>query len=424
MSAPVLPDQAYAVALLCLPSLWPARLAALLGLRRVRGPDEALLGDDPMVARRSAREAWSLVRDGRAGADQVVRRALGGRADVTEVTAAWARAAIGLDVEALWARHVHDGVRVDLLGSPGYPTALASDPSAPYAVFRKGSATGLEGPCVAIIGTRRCTPLGRDIAIEFAETLSRAGAKVVSGLALGIDGAAHEGALRASRATPIGVVAGGFDIPYPARHRRLWLDVAAAGALVSEWPLGTRSEGWRFPARNRIIAALADAVVVIESRASGGSMITAEQALVRGKAVFAVPGSIRSPASIGTNRLLCDGAIPACAVDDVIDTLGLRKPVRRRAQRPEPVGTAAEVLLAVGWEPTPIDVVLRRCDGTRASVTLDLAHLEMAGWLCNGPGGWQRLQAEGSQSPDHAPPSPVALPSESCPGTSRSSPDR
>jgi len=407
-----LPDEAYAVALLSLPALWPGRLAALLGLHREgKEPPPSLLDESDRP--RSAAEAWALVTSGRVARDLAVRQALGPRVDGAAVTAEWVKRATVVDVGALWDRHRRAGVVVDLLGSPGYPGALARDPAAPYALFRSGAQPALRPPCVAIVGTRRCTPLGREIALEFGDELTAAGARVVSGLALGIDAAAHEGALRATRrqlaarddpsdpgtvgrvAPPVGVVAGGFDIPYPARHRRLWQDVAAVGALVSEWPLGTRSEGWRFPARNRIIAALADAVVVVESRAAGGSIVTADQALVRDRPIFAVPGSVRSPASVGTNRLLREGAMPACTPRDVIGYLklsvpGFSAPFPSIATRAEPSGLAGEVLCAVGWEPTPVEVVLRRCALARAEVTLQLAHLELDGWVTNGPAGWQR----------------------------------
>ncbi|GAC1314776.1 MAG: DNA-processing protein DprA [Acidimicrobiales bacterium] len=387
-----LPQEAYVVGLLTLPQLWPSRLAALLGMQREQRRGASLFGADEAVIRRTPAEAWSLVRSGSVRTDRSVRRALGARSDPDMLGPAWAEAAAGIDLESLWARHREAGVVVDLLGSPGYPPVLRADSGAPYALFRSGSHPDLTGVSVAIVGTRRCTPLGRELAAEYGEVLSQAGARVVSGLALGIDAGAHEGALRAGAAPPVGVVAGGFDRPYPARHRTLWRDVQRAGALVSEWPLGTQSEGWRFPARNRIIAAIADAVVVVESRISGGSVITAEQALIRDRPVFAVPGSVRSPASEGTNRLLRDGAIPACAVDDVVAFLELKKFASPSRARPAPQGQPGEVLAAVGWEPTPMDVILRRCPLGRASVALELAHLELDGWVRNGPGGWQRVQ--------------------------------
>ena len=297
----VLPDEAYAAALLGLPALWPARLGALLGLGR-RGPR------CERGARRSARTAWELVRRGRA-VEVAALRSLLTEADPDAVAAMWAAAASRVDVGRAWAAYRRLGARVDILGDDGYPARLAGAPGAPYVLFRSGSRLDLDGRTAAVVGTRRCTPAGRAIASEFGGALAGAGVRVVSGLALGVDGAAHQGALDAGGGCPIGVVAGGFDRPYPVRHRQLWQRVAAAGTLVSEWPLGARSEGWRFPARNRLIVALSEVVVVVESGERGGSMVTAELAAERGVPVLAVPGSIRNPAAAGPTA--CSGTVPS-----------------------------------------------------------------------------------------------------------------
>src|SRR5204862_1786721 len=144
-----------------------------------------------------------------------------------------------------------------------------------------------------------------------------AGVAVISGLALGIDGAAHAGALEADIAPPIAVVGSGLDVIYPWRHRALWGAVEKQGVVLGEAPLGAAPEPWRFPARNRIVAALADVVIVVESRETGGSMHTVAEALRRDRPVFAAPGPVRSPTSTGTNRLLRDGAQVVCDATDV-----------------------------------------------------------------------------------------------------------
>jgi DNA processing protein len=233
----------------------------------------------------------------------------------------------------------------------------------------------------------------------------------VSGLALGIDGAAHAGALAARAAAPegragppVGVVAGGLDRPYPARHRILWREVAAAGVLFSEAPLGTTNESWRFPARNRILAALADVIVVVESHASGGSMITADQGLLRGKTVLAVPGPIRSPSSAGSNRLFSEGAGPACDTADILAALALARPMdgpgvaRRESNaardvdtRPAPDPLGAAVLAAVDWAPTATETVLARTELSPGDVAARLATLEIDGWVRGASGWWERL---------------------------------
>ena len=303
--------------------------------------------------------------------------------------AQWAAHAQRTDVGLVWSQHRRAGVTVAVLGSPGYPGLLEADPAPPVALLRAGAPVSPEDRRVAIVGTRRCTPTGREIATELGQALADAGVRVISGLALGIDGAAHQGALQVAGSAPIGVVAGGFDRPYPARHQVLWNQVMARGTLLSEWPLGTRSEGWRFPARNRIIAGLAEAVVVVESRETGGSIVTAEEALRRGVPVLAMPGSIRNPAAAGTNRLISEGATPVCGVDDVFDLLQL---ARRSgpAARPPPGPGGSAVLAALGWEPTTLGALATRTHLDPAEISVALAHLELDGWVSGGGGWWQR----------------------------------
>ena len=178
-----------------------------------------------------------------------------------------------------------------------------------------------------MVGARTPTRYGIGVAAQFGADLSAAGVIVVSGLALGIDGAAHEGACGAG-APPVAVVAGGLDHPYPRRHERLWERVASSGVIVSESPAGVPTEKWRFPVRNRLLAALSDVVIVVESRHHGGSRHTVDTAIDRGIAVGAVPGSIRSATSEGTNALLADGAFPVCSTGDILVALALSGDVR------------------------------------------------------------------------------------------------
>jgi len=159
--------------------------------------------------------------------------------------------------------------------------------------------------------------------MELGAGLAEAGVTVVSGLALGIDGAAHRGALAAAAAPVVGVVGSGLDRVYPYRNLDLWDEVAASGTLLSEAPLGAEPEGWRFPARNRLLVALADVVVVVESKRAGGSMHTVEEAVRRDVVVMAVPGSVRNPAAEGTNLLLSEGCPPVCSTYDVLVALDL-----------------------------------------------------------------------------------------------------
>lgn len=296
-------------------------------------------------------------------------------------------------------RHVRGaGVDVHLRGDPGFPSALADDPEPPAVLYSVGDLRALERRRVAIVGTRRATHYGREVARELGRRLAEGGVAVISGLALGIDGAAHEGALVWPAAMPVGVVGSGLDVVYPRRHARLWERVKHAGALLSEAPLGSAPEPWRFPERNRIIAGLAEVVVVVESRRAGGSMHTVRAALERDIPVMAVPGSVRSRASEGTNQLIAEGAAPVTDVDDVVVALGLStsgtpSPRAASVEGAEAALGAEErrVLDAVDWTPTLTEDVLRRTGLGPAAGAAVLTRLEMAGLVRAGPGWWERV---------------------------------
>ena len=254
---------------------------------------------------------------------------------------AWARSGLTGDVRGIWQRHTQLGITVLTTDCPASPDRLAGDPEAPPVLFCRGDPTTLDRhPTVALVGTRSPTRYGIGVAAQFGADLAAAGASVVSGLALGIDGAAHEGAC-ASGAPPVAVVAGGLDDPYPRRHARLWDRVATQGAVFSESPAGIRTERWRFPKRNHLLAALSDVseCVIPESRHGGGSMHTVSAALDRGIPVGAVPGSIRSPTSEGTNKLLSEGCFPVCDVTDIlVGLVSLCRALAVPAQRRRPGG--------------------------------------------------------------------------------------
>jgi len=363
---PALPDAAYVVALTHLPGMGPRRLDAVLAL--------------------GAREAWAAVCDGRAGRVPEVAEAIGGR--LADLSARWQAAAASVEVARRWADHEQAGVEVLVPGDPAYPDVLRDDPERPAVLYRVGEAADLDGPRVGIVGTRRCTRYGHDVAFEMGRDLSERGVRVVSGLALGIDAAAHRGALEGT-APPIGVVAHGLDVVYPRRNRELFALLRANGVLFSEAPLGVEPEPWRFPARNRIIAGLADAVVVVESHAEGGSLYTVEAAVERGIPVLAVPGSVRSSASVGTNQLVADGTEIARNGDDVLVALGLHAAAsgaRRSDHRPEPGPEARLVLDALGWEPATFEHLAMRTGLGLGPLGVALTHLEADGWLtqCDG----------------------------------------
>jgi DNA processing protein len=352
---PSLPEEAFAVALAAAPSIGPS------GLRRrlASGPPSA---------------AW--------------------------LRACGASGASLHDVADLWRRHTDLGIGVVIAGQPAYPARLAEDPQRPALLFCLGDPTALNGaPTVALVGTRAPTRYGIGVAAQLAADLSATGVSVVSGLALGIDGAAHEGACGAG-APPIAVVAGGLDDPYPRRHARLWERVAALGTIVSESPAGVRTEKWRFPVRNRLLAAMSDVVVLVESRHHGGSRHTVDAALARGIPVGAVPGSIRSPTSEGTNALIADGAFPVCSAGDILVALSLAgvhvpAPGRGRARTAsthtlvsEPAtGEDRRVYDALSPDPTSLDELARAAALDLPALCGALERLAQAG-LARDVGGW------------------------------------
>jgi len=273
--------------------------------------------------------------------------------------------------------------RVFVAGDPDYP--IADDiPERPRVLFAEGgSADELIGaPRVAVVGTRAATPNGLADAHEIGTYLARSGIVVVSGMAIGIDGAAHRGALDAGGLT-VGVLATGLDIAYPRRHASLHERVREHGLLVSENAYGTPPMASRFPVRNRIIAALADAVVVIEATARGGARITAEHGAEYGRPVLAVPGSRRNPSAAGCNELIRDGATPLLEPDDIVLALGFTGAATRGSwsvPRTAPVdATAATVLRALGGEPATTDQLATRTALALDDVALAVDRLARAG---------------------------------------------
>ncbi len=292
----------------------------------------------------------------------------------------WTSGVRQVAVDELLAETERQGIEIVDPGHDRWP--FAADPEPPVVLFCQGRSDLLgRRPAVAIVGTRRCTAVGRQVAARFGAGLAEAGVIVVSGLASGIDGAAHEGVLAAG-GDAVGVVGTGLDVVYPKRNRRLWEEVGSAGLLVSESVLGAKAERWRFPARNRLIAGLADAVLVVESHQEGGSLLTVGEAADRGCPVLAVPGSVTSPASAGSNQLLVEGCQPACSVDDVLDAIGVVRPLvavsppaeTRRVERPDDLSPlAAWVLDQVDGGAVHVDGLAVAC---REPITRLLAEVE------------------------------------------------
>jgi DNA processing protein len=306
------------------------------------------------------------------------------------VRAAW-RDSAGERTPRAWAEVCEAaGVRVLLPGDGEFPPELEHDIAPPAVLFVRGDLGALDARRAGIVGTRNATRAGLDVAVALGADLAAAGVTVLSGLARGIDGAAHRGALTQPDARPVAVVGNGPEAPYPRQHAALWGEVCARGALLSEWPPGTAPEPFRFPLRNRILAALSEVLVVVESRERGGSLITAQAALERSIEVMAVPGSIRNRAAAGTNQLLRDGAAPVTCTDDVLVALGLD--TRRVAPtafdpRPLPRGVDAAVLARCRRDPCTLDEVVVEVGLPISEAAMALAHLERAGWVREA-GGW------------------------------------
>lgn len=225
------------------------------------------------------------------------------------------------DAAACRRRLVALGIEAVFREDDAYPEHLASLPGAPDLLFVRGTLPPTAG--VAVVGTRRCTSYGRRIARALGAALGGAGWPVISGLARGIDGAAHLGAVEGGGCA-VAVLGCGSDVMYPAEHRDLHDEVVATGgAVATEYPPGTPPEGWRFPLRNRVISGLAGVVVVVESAVTGGALVTASAALDQGRPVLAVPGDVTRASSEGCNLLIRDGAVPVLGADDLIEAVSL-----------------------------------------------------------------------------------------------------
>ena len=268
-----------------------------------------------------------------------------------------------------------------------YPSRLAAihDPPPQLWLRGEGEAELLERVAVGVVGARSCSSYGRSVARSLCRDLAACGVVVVSGMARGIDGEAHRGALDAGGPT-VAVLGCGIDRDYPAAHAGLAREIAANGLVVSEYEPGVEPAPWRFPARNRVISGLSVAVVVVEARKRSGALITVDFALEQGRDVLAVPGEITSALSAGSNALLRHGAAPALGVDDVLDAIGV---VRERSAFVPPDGDAGRVLAAIRDAPSTADELSRALDLTPGEVAAILVSLELEGFAEAGDGAYR-----------------------------------
>lgn len=286
------------------------------------------------------------------------------------------------------------GGRMVLLGDADYPEALAAIPDPPPALSVLGDAGRLAGPAVGMVGMRNGSAVGRKFARKLAADLGAAGAVVVSGMARGIDTAAHEGSLATGS---VAVLAGGVDMPYPRENEGLYRRLVEEGAVVSDRRLGTVATARHFPPRNRIVSGLSLGVAVIEANLRSGSLITARLANEQGRIVFAVPGSPLDPRAAGPNDLLRQGAVLTENADDVLAAIeGMARPAGPRpAIAPEPDTPSSDevddstrgiVVSRLGHAPLTVDELVRECQLSAASVQTVLLELELAGRVSRHPG--------------------------------------
>ena len=301
-----------------------------------------------------------------------------------------------IDRTLAWTDHPDNYVLT--LADHHYPTSLLNITDPPPVLYAKGDISLLTRPSIAVVGSRNATKQGLQNAERFAQVLSAAGLTVISGLALGIDAAAHQGALLTATATgqfgsTVAVTGTGLDLVYPARNRELAHRIAEAGCLLSEYPLGTPAIASNFPRRNRIISGLAMGVLVVEAAAQSGSLITARSALEQGREVFAIPGSIHSPLSKGCHVLIRQGAKLVESAQDILEELrwshgNLPEPSPNASMQSDP--SLQHLFEIAGYDPVSVDQLLQRSDLSVAEVQAGLLTLEMNGQMELLPGGQYR----------------------------------
>ncbi len=286
------------------------------------------------------------------------------------------------ELETIWEQLEGKGISVTILPDEDYPSRLRELDLPPPVLFMRGEFTPDDEWAVAVVGTRRVTAYGRQIAEDIGGTLARNGITVVSGLARGVDSISHQAALNAGGRT-VAVLGSGLDRIYPPENRRLSEQIIANGALISDYPPGTPPEASNFPPRNRLISGLSLAVVIVEAGQTSGALITAAFAADQGRDVFAVPGNITSPASKGTNRLIQDGAQPLLHPEDILETLELTMVAEHRTARVVLPADAVEAQLfeTLGREPLHIDEIRSRTEIPIEKVTATLALMELKGMI-------------------------------------------
>ncbi len=287
-----------------------------------------------------------------------------------------------IDLEKLWAKIASQGISILTWEDEAYPQRLKEIDQPPPVLYLRGEYLPDDVFAVAIVGTRRVTPYGRQITEELASFLAANGITVISGLARGVDAIAHQTALKAGGRT-IGVLGSGVDKIYPPEHRALAEQMMERGVILSDYAPGTPPDASNFPPRNRIISGLSLAAVVVEAGETSGALITAEFAAEQGREIFAVPGSILAPQSKGTNKLIQNGALPLLSVNDLMQALDLTRLGEHKAARKiiPTDETEARLMNVLGDEPLHVDEIRNRAELPIEKVSAALALMELKGMV-------------------------------------------
>ncbi|MFN8529418.1 MAG: DNA-processing protein DprA [Anaerolineae bacterium] len=299
-----------------------------------------------------------------------------------------------LDLHQEWTKVIRTGARLIIRTDDAYPTRLAEIEDAPPLLYVRGEVTAADSRALAIVGTRKPSHYGLEVARKLARELAEQGITIISGLAQGIDAAGHQAALEAGGRT-IAVLGSGIDQIYPREHYTLASRLIEQGALISEFPLGSPPDARHFPQRNRIISGLSLGVLVVEAPEKSGALITATYAVEQGRDVFAVPGNILNPASRGGHRLIQDGAKLVTDVRDILEEFDItyaQNEVREVTEQAAPESDVErQIFRLLSHEPLHVDVVIRQCGLPTALVTSTLTILELKG-LVNNIGGMQYIK--------------------------------
>ena len=287
-----------------------------------------------------------------------------------------------MDLDQVYEAILAQDISVLTLFDEDYPRLLREIDQSPPVLYVRGALIPADEFAVAMVGTRRVSPYGQQITRDTSLYLAGNGLTIVSGLARGVDGLAHQHALKAGGRT-IAVLGSGVDVIYPPEHRKLAEAILENGAIVSDYPLGTQPEGINFPPRNRIISGLSLATIVVEAGERSGALITADFALEQGREVFAVPGNVLSPASRGTNRLIQKGAYAMISPQDVLDVLDLSQveAIKTARQVLPADATEVKILKVIGFEPLHVDEVCNQCGLPVEKVSAALTMMELKGMV-------------------------------------------